>query len=144
MKYYTTRDSNETKQKGSEFAANLRGGEVLCLYGDLGSGKTVFVSGIINFFLKEKRVLSPTFTIVRHYPVQSRKITDIYHADLYRITNENEIIGLGLTEIFGKKGVFLAIEWAQNLGKFIPDRRINITFKIINGNEREIKEEWIR
>lgn len=140
---YITKSANETKLLGRELAKKLRGGEVLCLDGDLGSGKTVFTSGIVDFFLQNKRVLSPTFTIVRHYTIHQSNISDIYHIDLYRIADNNAINHLGLAQIFGQQKVVTVVEWAQRLGQLIPKNRINISIKLLNENEREIIEEWI-
>ncbi len=125
MNIQTNREE-KTRKLAAEFAATLSGGEVVCLYGDLGAGKTVFASSVINYFLPGKRVLSPTFIIVRHYYPQKSQIKEILHIDLYRINNESEIKGLGLPDMLKNKDKVYIIEWAGRLGGFLPQKRIDI------------------
>ncbi len=135
---YTTKTIEETKKLGEGLGSKLCGGEVICLYGELGAGKTVFTSGLINFFLPKKRILSPTFIIVRHYPVIDPKIKNIYHADLYRMTNDGEIESTGLTEFINKPDSIVLVEWAEKMGKLLPKARIDVKFLITGENERNI------
>lgn len=136
---YITNSPNETRRLASKIASELSGGEVLCLYGSLGAGKTTFVSGLINFFLPQKRVLSPTFIIVRHYSLTHALIKNIYHLDLYRISKEEELEAIGITEFIGKSDAIVAIEWAEKLQEFLPKKRIGFTFITINDDQRMIK-----
>lgn len=137
--HYISKTSEETKNIGKEIAASLRGGEVLCLYGDLGYGKTTFVAGLINHFLPQKRVLSPTFIIVRHYQIKNKKkIRTIYHFDLYRISKPDEAIELGLPELFNKKNSVVIIEWAEKIANVLPKKRTDIYFTMLDENERKI------
>lgn len=129
----------QTKILGGRIASQLQGGEVLCLYGDLGAGKTTFIRGLIEFFIPGRRVLSPTFIIVRHYYINHPFIKNIYHVDLYRISVIEEITGLGLSESVNKPDAIVAIEWAEKLGSLLPEKRIDISFSIINENKRGIK-----
>lgn len=137
MKYITKR-RQETVKLGKKIAGKLKGGEILCLFGEMGSGKTTFVSGLVRYFLPNSRVLSPTFIIVRHYKTKNKKIKNIFHVDLYRLENYKEISGLGIDEFFGDKNSIVAIEWAENLRKFIPEKRIDIKFNIIDKEKRRI------
>src|SRR3989344_7709025 len=102
MKHINTKSIDETVRLGREFAATLKGGEAVCLYGDLGAGKTVFVKGIIDYFIPGKRVLSPTFIIVRHYTSKSSAIKDIIHIDLYRIDTQKDMESVGLSQYLNK------------------------------------------
>jgi tRNA threonylcarbamoyladenosine biosynthesis protein TsaE len=135
---FKSNNNIETKQLGRTLAAQMKGGEVICLYGDLGSGKTTFMNGFINFFLPGKRVLSPTFIIVRHYNISNKKIKNILHADLYRIEKVENIDILGLAEFMNKSDKVMAIEWAERLGKYLPVKRIDIKFDIISESKRNI------
>lgn len=140
---YITRNPDETKLLAHKLAVQLHGGEVLCLYGELGSGKTVFVSGLIHYFLPKVRVLSPTFIIVRHYQTSNSSIKEIHHADFYRISKPQECKNLGILEFMHKSSVVLAIEWAERLGEFLPDRRIDIHIINQGDNQRLFKiKEW--
>ena len=91
-----TNNTDDTSKIGKKIAAGLKGGEVFCLYGELGAGKSVFTRALINYFLPGIRVLSPTFIIVRQYETGKIKIKTIYHLDLYRLTNTGEFQDLGL------------------------------------------------
>ena len=137
MEYISNSDT-ETRKISEQFASRLKGGEVLCLYGDLGAGKTVFVQGMVNYFLPGKRVLSPTFTIVRHYSSLHDIIKTIYHIDLYRLEKSDEISPLGLSEFMHKPDTIVAIEWAEKLGKHLPQERIDISLKTLSDQSRSI------
>jgi len=136
---YLSNSPKETKDLAKKIAENLVGGEVLCFYGDLGAGKTTFITGLINFFLPGKRVLSPTFIIVRHYEIQNNLIKNIYHLDLYRLEKNQNLISLGLDEFINKPDTLFLIEWANYLIDFLPEKRIDIYINIKTENQRLIK-----
>jgi tRNA threonylcarbamoyladenosine biosynthesis protein TsaE len=137
-KKYHTYSSDETKELGRIFAAHLQGGEVVCMYGDLGAGKTTFISGVMDYFLPGRRVLSPTFIIVRHYKVHTPQVKEIVHADLYRMNDVKEISSLGLTDFYSTRGTVVFIEWAERFGSVLPKSRTGITFTVSDKDEREI------
>src|SRR5579872_713727 len=94
-----TSNFHETQKLGKEFASTLKGGEVLALYGDLGSGKTTFIQGLAAGLGIERPIISPTFIIMRTYQIDTRdwglgtrdqglEVRNLYHLDLYRIENE--------------------------------------------------------
>lgn len=136
---YISESPAETRQIGAAIASGVKGGEVICLYGDLGSGKTTFAGGFINFFLKDKRVLSPTFIIVRHYSVNHLSIKHIYHVDLYRLAKKTEVSDLGLSELLNDPESVFLIEWPEKLKKLLTKNRIEIKFLIRNESERKIQ-----
>lgn len=136
---YISRNSWQTKDLGYQIAKQLSGGEVLCLFGEMGAGKTKFISGVINFFLPGKRVLSPTFLIVRHYQLAQYSIKNLYHVDLYRIGNNYDLEGIGIAEFIQKPDTIVAIEWAERLSGIKPLRRMDITFSILTNNLRKIR-----
>lgn len=126
-----TTSAQESKKLGAQIGAYLlaiRSGEesrVVCLYGELGSGKTTLVQGLALGLGITKRLLSPTFIIVRHYDVvkaQSR----LYHVDLYRLQREEDIVSTGVREIFDDPHVFVCVEWPERLGSELPERRIEV------------------
>lgn len=137
----------ETKKIGEEFGKNLKKGYVICLYGNLGAGKTTFVQGMAKGLGIERRIISPTFVILRSYKIKNQKskvkiasqnLKVFYHIDLYRIENEKEIEGLGLEEILNDKNSIVAIEWPEKLGSKLPKIRTDIYFENIDRDVRQI------
>ena len=133
-----TNSKEETQAFARNFAKKLHGGELVLLQGDLGSGKTTFVAGLINYFIPHARVLSPTFTIVRHYKVEHSRISDVYHVDLYRLETQSEIEKLHIWELIYKPKYVILIEWAEKLGVLLPKKRIDVNITILSNDRREI------
>ena len=111
------------------FAELLGSGDSLLLFGDIGSGKTFFSRGVIqrmmvNQNVRVEEVPSPTYTIVQAYDSLS---PPVWHLDLYRLSNPDEIIQLGLEEVLDM-GILL-IEWPNKMGSYIPTRNISLTFE---------------
>lgn len=125
----------ETQKLGEKIGSDLKKGTILALFGELGSGKTTFVQGLAKGLGIKRRIISPTFIIIRKY-----QISNFYHIDLYRI-EEEDIGELGLIEILKDKSSIIAIEWAEKLGKLLPKKRIEIHFEYLGENKREIKVE---
>lgn len=132
----------ETLQLGKSLSSSLTAGDIVLLFGDLGAGKTHLTQGICYGLEldKDSYIRSPTFTLINEYPGR----LPIYHIDLYRIENQEEIYSLGLEEILFSQGVTI-IEWAEKLRSpknpeslmlNIQDR-IEINIKIISDSERE-------
>ena len=137
-----TQSSDETLQLGRKLGAKLISGDLVLLFGDLGAGKTCLTQGIcLGAGLENNTYIrSPTFTLINEYPGRF----PVYHIDLYRIDNHEEIYSLGLEEILFNRGVTI-IEWAEklrspknsnNLILNIEDR-IEIYIKIISESKRE-------
>ena len=104
-----TTSEEETSEAGESFAAELRAGDVVFLYGPLGAGKTAFVRGLARGLgASGDDVSSPTFTLIQEYP--GARAT-LYHVDLYRLEPQ-EIPDLGLEELLAGDGI-VAIEWAE-------------------------------
>lgn len=110
---------------------------IVCLYGELGSGKTTFTQGFSRSFGLTQRFLSPTFIIVRRYQIP-QSIRPFYHVDLYRISSEKDIEEVGLPEIMSDNTAIILIEWADRLGSFIPKRRIDIHFMVNKSGHHDI------
>jgi len=135
-----TKSATETEKLGQKIANNLKGGETLCFYGELGSGKTTFIQGLAKGLGIKKRVLSPTFIIMREYQIRGRKrkAKRFYHIDLYRIKNKEDVEVLGLEEIWSNPENIVAIEWAEKIKEILPKKRIDIYFEYVLGNQRKI------
>ena len=134
-KIIVTKNSKETTKLGYDFGKSLKGGDVVCLYGDLGSGKTTFTQGLAKGLGIKQRIISPTFIIVRNYKT---KTYDFYHIDLYRTDNDRDIEGLGIEEIINNPENIVVIEWAEKLNKYLPKKRIDIKFMYKEVSIREI------
>ena len=134
-KFFVTNNSEGTRKLGKDFSKVLKKGDTVCLYGDLGSGKTTFVQGLAKSLGIKEKIISPTFIIVRQYKV---RINDFYHIDLYRMESEKDIESLGIEEIINNKNNIVVIEWAQNLKDFLPKKRIDIKFAYEDKNKRKI------
>ena len=133
MTRYISRSEAETVGFGREFAKRLRPGSFVALYGDLGAGKTQFVKGICDEFEVSEVVNSPTFTIVNEY----HGTLPVFHIDLYRMKNLEEILGIGFDEYSEAGGVCL-VEWAEKLDGIIPERRFDVKMTVVDDTTREI------
>ncbi len=107
---------------------------VICLYGDLGSGKTLFTKAFAKSMGIVDNITSPTFNIIKEY--NGENDSKLYHMDVYRLNEVEE--DLGIEEYFKKKGVTI-IEWADQIEDILPKKRLDIIFKIIDENKRIIK-----
>jgi len=124
----------ETEQIAEEYASGVKPGDVICLYGDLGAGKTQFVKGFVKAFgLSGNEVNSPTFTIINEYDGS----VPVYHFDCYRLEHEEEALEIGAEEYFYGNGVCI-IEWPERILGVLPDSRKEIQLKHIAKNRREI------
>ncbi|MCG8499487.1 MAG: tRNA (adenosine(37)-N6)-threonylcarbamoyltransferase complex ATPase subunit type 1 TsaE [Firmicutes bacterium] len=116
--------SEQTEKIAYDMAAFLEPGDVVCLGGDLGAGKTVFAKGLMKALGVEGYVTSPTFTIVNEY---SGKYP-IYHFDVYRINDVDEMFEIGFEEYIYGEGISI-IEWADNIREILPPSRLRIDIK---------------
>ncbi len=113
-----------------ELAFDAKIGDIFLLYGDLGAGKTTFSRFFIREFLQDPGldVTSPTFNIIQTYGEHPK---EVWHVDLYRIENQNEIYNLGLEDAYGN--ALMLIEWPERFGSIIPSGNIiKLDFSIKN------------
>jgi|WetSurMetagenome_2_1015567.scaffolds.fasta_scaffold351196_2 tRNA threonylcarbamoyladenosine biosynthesis protein TsaE len=134
-KTFVTNSFEETQGLGCDFAKTLKKGDIVCLYGDLGSGKTTFTQGLAVGLGIKNRIISPTFVIVRSYELG---VMGFYHIDLYRIESADDMESLGIEEIINNKQGIVVIEWAEKLGKYLPRERIDIQFSYEKDDSRKI------
>ncbi len=124
----------ETERIGFILGKLLTGGEVVCMTGDLGAGKTTMTQSIAKGLDVEDYVTSPTFTIINEYSGRC----PLYHFDVYRINDVDEMYDLGYEEYFYSRGVSV-IEWANIIEEILPEERLNIEISKKDNNEgREI------
>jgi tRNA threonylcarbamoyladenosine biosynthesis protein TsaE len=126
----TTNNEEETIKFGEKIAGALVLGDIVALYGDLGSGKTALVKGVCRYFEVEEIVTSPTFTIVNKYngTMNNLPIT-IYHIDLYRIEKEKELLEIGFNEYLRDSDAITFIEWSEKTS-VIPESAIKIEISL--------------
>ena len=114
---YETMSPKETFELGRKIGLEAKAGEIICLDGDLGVGKTVFTQGFAKGLGIDEAVNSPTFTIIQEY--EGGRLP-LYHFDVYRIGNPEEMYEIGYEDYFYGQGVCL-IEWAKLIEELIPD-----------------------
>ncbi len=140
MSLHRTTSEQETRRAARSMAAGLRRGDVVALYGDLGTGKTQFVKGLCEAFRVSDPVTSPTFVILNRYSGLDEKKEEIliFHFDLYRVQTEGEMYDLGYEEFLFGNGICV-IEWADRLESLLPSRRYDVTLAFgTKDNERNI------
>lgn len=144
---FITNSVLETQKLAENFSKKIKKGDFIALYGDLGSGKTTFVQGVAKGLGITKRILSPTFTIVRQYKIKNQKSkiknTDqklkmFYHIDLYRTQTVLDIKSLGMKEILADRNNVVFIEWAEKMQNLLPKERIDIKFEYLEDDKRKI------
>lgn len=134
MKKIISNSEDETKLIGRKFAEGLKKGDVIVLTGDLGSGKTKFTEGVLQFFGLENEISSPTFNIVNEYVNGD---VNVYHFDVYRLEDEDEFYAIGGEEYF-EKGICL-IEWGEMIESALPNKYTQISFSR-NLNDENLRE----
>ena len=117
--------AEETLALGRKIAPLLRKGDVLVMTGDLGAGKTLFTTGILDFYEKKDEVSSPTFTIVNEYDL--KEDLKLFHFDVYRLESPEEFLAIGGDEFF-EKGICL-IEWGEKIEEYLPKDVLRINIK---------------
>ncbi len=110
-----------TQKIAATFARDLKVGDIICLYGDLGVGKTAFVQGLAQGLCVKDYVTSPTFTIVNEYMGS----IPLYHFDVYRIDDEDELYEIGFEEYLNGNGICV-IEWSEKIVDFLPMQRYDV------------------
>ena len=129
----TYKITSRSEQDTIELAQNLESEKfpnmVICLQGDLGSGKTVFTKGFAASLGIEEAVTSPTFNIIKEYTSGEM---DLYHMDVYRI--DGKVEDLGIEEYYQKNGIVI-IEWSDMIKDYLPEERLEIKIKISEEDE---------
>ena len=132
--YNTYKVVSHSEAETIELAENLEAEKfpnmVICLNGDLGSGKTIFTKGFAGA-MDIDEITSPTFSIIKEYFGE----LPLYHMDVYRTNGDVE--ALGLEEYFHKNGVVI-IEWADMIEGYLPEERLEINFSVVDENKRVI------
>ena len=167
IKKYITKNYKQTQKLGQLLAQEILKNPqsdkatVLCLYGDLGGGKTTFMQGFAKGLGIKQKILSPTFVIMKKFSIasssrkrgssekknQSKNTLDsrfcgndsnFYHIDAYRLKNYKDAVELGLKEIFKNPENIVAIEWPERIKNILPKNAIKINIEFISENKRAI------
>lgn len=134
-----THSEQETYQFAKDFSASLKGGETLCLIGDLGAGKTAFTKGLASGLGIDKIITSPTFVLMKNYPANFGQIDKLAHIDAYRLPGGSDLEAIGISDYINDKKCITVIEWADRVKDVWPKSCIEINFKTLDGDEREIE-----
>lgn len=138
MQQIITRSTSETEEAGRNFAAGLKEGDVVALYGDLGMGKTAFIRGMAAGLEVTDHVSSPTFALVHEY----RGRISLYHFDMYRVTSWEDLYSTGFFDYLEAGGI-CAVEWSENIEQALPEQTIRIEIERgENDDDRIIKINW--
>lgn len=125
----------ETHRLARHIAESMEGGEVLCLQGELGSGKTSFVKGMApHFGIKSEEIQSPTFTLIHEY--SRTDYLPLYHMDCYRLENETQALEIGIEDYFYSSGVSV-VEWPERISSLIPEEAAWIRIDILDRETRQ-------
>ena len=127
---YTSRSVDDTVRVAQDIESEKFPNMVICLYGELGSGKTVFTKGFASAMEIEETITSPTFNIIKEYTSGE---LPLYHMDVYRLEESDESIGFN--DYFNKGGLSI-IEWADIIKNKLPEERLDIKFKVIDEDTR--------
>ena len=137
---FITENPRETQKLGQKTAADLikKTPFILALSGDLGSGKTTFVQGLAKGLGVKKRIISPTFILLRTYKAKKGRV--FYHLDFYRLEDnfKEELDNLGVKEIIEEKNSIVVVEWAEKIKEFLPKEAVWIKFEYLSDSKRKI------
>ena len=133
---FTSRSPEQTRRLGIRLGQLLLPGDVICLGGDLGAGKTTLTSGIGQGWGSDQPITSPTYVIIhKHQRPQDQQI--LYHLDAYRLSSAADAESVGLEDIFDANSAAI-IEWAENIRDFLPPGKLWITFRA------DEEQDWLR
>jgi len=116
-----THSFEETVEFGRKLGSILKSGDIICLSGDLGTGKTALTNGIAKSLGITSYITSPTFTLVNEY----EGILPLYHFDVYRISDPDEMFDIGFEEYINGEGVTI-VEWGEQIREILPEEIINV------------------
>jgi tRNA threonylcarbamoyladenosine biosynthesis protein TsaE len=133
---YRTESAGETEALGEKLGALLGAGDVVCLAGNLGAGKTCLVRGMARGWGTGEQATSPTFTLINEYRRSSETLR-FYHMDGYRLSGEADALSTGLSDILDAQDI-LVIEWPENILDTLPDDRLWIAISDQGEDNREL------
>lgn len=135
---FVTKSEEETRSLAKKIAEKLQTGDVILYQGEMGAGKTAFIKGLAEYFGTEEEVTSPTFALVHEYHSCAGRVP-IFHFDLYRIADYDELYAIGFFDYLDRGGI-LAVEWSENIPGLEDELEnvVNIGIEKLGENERRI------
>jgi tRNA threonylcarbamoyladenosine biosynthesis protein TsaE len=141
MEYKTTKPE-DMENTGREIGKKLKGGEVVLLYGELGSGKTTLVKGISQTIGVKEIATSPTFTLMNVYKANHPKIKNFVHTDTYRLQHKQDLEDVGLNDYLYKKDTLCIIEWPDKVEDYLQKKNtVKVTIEYLNREDRKVTLE---
>lgn len=143
MKEIITKNFKETQRLGEELALRMEGGEVICLEGELGAGKTTFTQGLLKGLGAEGPYTSPTFLIMKQYDLKTKNhpeysgLKAAYHIDAYRV-GADDILNLGWEEMIADPKNIIIVEWPERIKEILPENVLKISFESLDEDRRKI------
>jgi tRNA threonylcarbamoyladenosine biosynthesis protein TsaE len=127
----------QTIEIGKELARGLKPGSLVCLYGQLGAGKTVLAKGIAKGLGVKDEVVSPSYTLLKEYQVPKEEFR-LAHFDFYRIDSEPDQPPADLTDYLANQSYICLIEWPERVKEFLPKERLEVYLKYVSKKKRKI------
>jgi len=136
-------NEKQTINYGKTLSQSLQGGDVLCLHGNLGTGKTTLTKGIARGLKIKEEITSPTFTLMQLYKIKNSntKIKNFIHIDTYRLKDEQELIDIGALDYLGETDTICVIEWPEKIKKLLQNKKVVNIFIEHSPKGRKIKLE---
>lgn len=131
---FTSNSPSDTGALAAALATLLKGGEIITFSGPIGAGKTVFVSALVRALGLNARPVSASFSLMKEYKGAGLRV---FHADLFRL-EENEMHNFGLEEMLSDEKAIILVEWPAAADNFLPQGRLELDFKLLEGDGREI------
>lgn len=136
MNFYTSSSADQTMDVGRDVGRQLPAGSIICMFGELGAGKTTFIKGLAAGAagIEIQQVNSPTFVYLNIY----QGSRTVYHFDLYRLRNADEFLSMGFDEMLFADGI-CCIEWSERISGLLPSSCMKITLQHKDENTRTIR-----
>lgn len=140
MKKIITKNEKETFNLACDLGRKIKEKTIFALKGDLGTGKTIFAKGIALGLGIKKTITSPTFVLMKIYPIEGNKyINEFCHIDTYRLKGEKDLEAIGAREYLDKKDVVVVIEWPDKIKKLLPRDTKLVKLKYLTEEKRQIE-----
>ncbi len=138
MQRFITKSAEETQKLAEKLAEKYKDGAIIALSGPLGAGKTTFAIGFAKGLGIKSPLISPTFILIKEYQLPFRSYAKLYHIDLYRLEGRQQLLDLGLKDLFDNSENIILIEWAEKLTKFWSKPVIKINLEYLSESKRKI------
>ncbi|KGN82142.1 ATP/GTP hydrolase [Porphyromonadaceae bacterium COT-184 OH4590] len=136
MQYIIT--LNNIDEVAKEFVDNIGNAKIFAFYGEMGAGKTTFITAICRALGVVEPITSPTFAIVNEYEAEGNSI--VYHFDCYRLETLQDALNIGIEEYFADGNICL-IEWAENIESLLPRETVKVRIRVLENDDRIVNVE---